>query len=137
MATSRRHNIRIEQGATWRLEVGWEDESGSPIDLTGWSARMQVREEHRGHAVVEWRWWQLVRWRWIVEWWRWFLQRRRRDVGRWRNLWRWVQQRQLVVKQLQQLDGVDDAIGQRFVEQWKRIGQWIGFRFRVEQLPPL
>jgi len=46
MATSRRHNIRIEQGATWRLEVGWEDESGSPIDLTGWSARMQIREEH-------------------------------------------------------------------------------------------
>lgn len=52
MATSRRHNIRIEQGATWRLEVGWEDESGSPIDLTGWSARMQVREEHASAAPL-------------------------------------------------------------------------------------
>ena len=52
MATSRRHNIAIEQGTTWRLEVGWEDESGSPIDLTGWTARMQVREDHASVASL-------------------------------------------------------------------------------------
>ncbi len=52
MATSRRHNITIEQGATWRLEVGWEDESGEPIDLSGWTARMQVREDHASDATL-------------------------------------------------------------------------------------
>jgi hypothetical protein len=52
---------------------------------------LEFLREHRGHAVVEWRRWQLLRWRWIVEWWRWLLQRRRRDVGRWWNVWRWVQ----------------------------------------------
>jgi len=52
MATSRRHNITLEQGATWRLEVRWEDESGSPVDLVGWTARMQVREEHSSQSAL-------------------------------------------------------------------------------------
>jgi hypothetical protein len=33
----------IEQGATWEQDVWWEDSDGNPIDLTGYTARMQAR----------------------------------------------------------------------------------------------
>lgn len=33
----------IEQGATWEQDVWWEDSNGNPIDLTGYTARMQAR----------------------------------------------------------------------------------------------
>jgi hypothetical protein len=38
-------NITIEQGATFRLECTWlvDDE---PVNLTGYTARLQVRESH-------------------------------------------------------------------------------------------
>ncbi len=41
-----KHNITIEQGADDTLEVTWEDDDGEPIDLTGYTARMQVRRTH-------------------------------------------------------------------------------------------
>jgi hypothetical protein len=40
------HNITIEQGATFRLNITWNDSNGSPINLTGYTARMQVRKKH-------------------------------------------------------------------------------------------
>lgn len=36
--------IRVEQGATWRRVLTLKDASGAPVDLTGYTARMQVRE---------------------------------------------------------------------------------------------
>lgn len=39
-----RHNIVIEQGATFPLHISWKDPAGDPIDLTGYRVRMQVRE---------------------------------------------------------------------------------------------
>lgn len=39
-----KHNIVIEQGATFPLYVTWNDPDGSPIDLTGARVRLQVRQ---------------------------------------------------------------------------------------------
>lgn len=36
-------HITIEQGATFDPVMTWRDETGEPIDLTGYSARMQIR----------------------------------------------------------------------------------------------
>jgi hypothetical protein len=38
------HNLTIEQGATFRRVITWKNSSGTAINLTGFSARMQVRE---------------------------------------------------------------------------------------------
>lgn len=40
-----KHNIVIEQGATFPLYIAWKDPSGNPIDLTGYRIRMQVRQD--------------------------------------------------------------------------------------------
>jgi len=37
------YDIYIEQGATFRLSFVWKDSNGSPIDLRGCTARMQLR----------------------------------------------------------------------------------------------
>lgn len=37
------YDLSIEQGATWVLSLVWRDSDEEPIDLTGYSARMQVR----------------------------------------------------------------------------------------------
>jgi hypothetical protein len=38
------YNATIEKGATYNLSVTYKDATGSPVDLTGWTVRMQVRE---------------------------------------------------------------------------------------------
>lgn len=40
------HNITIEQGATFQLNLLWKDSLNAPINLTGYTARMQVRKKH-------------------------------------------------------------------------------------------
>lgn len=37
-------DLIFEQGATFTQNFQWVDENGTPIDLTGYSARMQVRD---------------------------------------------------------------------------------------------
>lgn len=39
-----KHNIVIEQGATFPLYITWKDPQGVPIDLTGYRIRMQIRQ---------------------------------------------------------------------------------------------
>lgn len=41
--TAAQHDIAIEQGATFRLNLVWKDSNDVPVDLTGYIARMQVR----------------------------------------------------------------------------------------------
>ncbi len=36
--------IRVEQGSTWRRVLTVKNDDGTPVNLTGYSARMQVRE---------------------------------------------------------------------------------------------
>ena len=38
------YDLKIEKGATFQLTLTWKDEDGDPIDLTGFTARMQVRD---------------------------------------------------------------------------------------------
>ena len=40
-----KHNIYIEQGATWSLPLRWQDADELPIDLTSFTARMHLRKK--------------------------------------------------------------------------------------------
>lgn len=46
------YDIEIEKGATFSLVLTWKDENGSPIDLTGYSAKMQVRSSPTATDVI-------------------------------------------------------------------------------------
>lgn len=46
------YDIIIEQGADWRLVLTWKDEAGAPVNLTGYTARMQVRETYASKVKV-------------------------------------------------------------------------------------
>jgi hypothetical protein len=41
------YDIHIDQGATWTLQLTWKDTSGTPINLTGYTARMQIRKDFK------------------------------------------------------------------------------------------
>jgi hypothetical protein len=45
MATAQ--NFDMDQGAYWSQDLLWEDENGDPVDLTGYTARMQIRRRVR------------------------------------------------------------------------------------------
>ena len=52
MALGNTFNITINQGATFELTVTWKDSAGTAINLTGYSARMQVRETYSSTTSV-------------------------------------------------------------------------------------
>ena len=40
------YNATIDQGATWSVTVLYKDSAGAPINLTGYTAAMQVRQNY-------------------------------------------------------------------------------------------
>ena len=46
-----KYSFIIEQGATTKFQIDWTDESGNPIDLTGYHARMQVRPSVESNTI--------------------------------------------------------------------------------------
>lgn len=46
------YDITVEQGATFRLEATWKDSTGNPVNLTGYSARMQIRETYESEDII-------------------------------------------------------------------------------------
>jgi hypothetical protein len=46
------YDMVCEQGATFQRSLVWQDETESPINLTGYSARMQVRPSIKSTEVV-------------------------------------------------------------------------------------
>lgn len=48
-----RYDITLEQGATFDLPLRYRAPSGTPVDLTGYSAKMQVREAPASAVLVE------------------------------------------------------------------------------------
>lgn len=48
-----RYDITLEQGATFDLPLRYRAPSGNAVNLTGYSARMQVREAPASPVVVE------------------------------------------------------------------------------------
>jgi hypothetical protein len=45
-------NLEVEQGATFRKRLTWKA-AGVPVDLTGYSARMQVRADYGAPLLLE------------------------------------------------------------------------------------
>ena len=46
-------SLRVEQGATYRLNASWKYASGEMRDLSsGWSARMQIRAKKLGEVAL-------------------------------------------------------------------------------------
>jgi hypothetical protein len=46
------YDITIEQGATFQMSLTWKDSTGSPVNLTGYSARMQVRSSYESEDTL-------------------------------------------------------------------------------------
>ena len=47
-----RTNLNIEQGATWRRTLSLTDDIGSGIDLTEFTAKMQIRDDFQGTLYI-------------------------------------------------------------------------------------
>jgi len=52
MAIAGIYNITMDQGAQWTLTVQYDNNNGTPIDLTGYTARMQVRPKFGSDNAV-------------------------------------------------------------------------------------
>lgn len=52
MALGNTFDITINQGETFQLTLTWKDSAGTAIDLTGYSARMQVRETYSSSSTI-------------------------------------------------------------------------------------
>lgn len=48
-----RHNIEIHQGASFAIGFSHLDSERTPVDLTGWTARMQVRVNVGGKVLAD------------------------------------------------------------------------------------
>ncbi|WP_396180133.1 hypothetical protein [Flavobacterium sp.] len=46
------YNFEIEQGATLARPIVWKDGNGVPVNLTGYSAKMQVRQNTSSQEVL-------------------------------------------------------------------------------------
>lgn len=46
------YNTVIDQGADWFLNVTWEDVAGEPIDITGYTAALQLRTSPLARTVA-------------------------------------------------------------------------------------
>lgn len=46
------YNILIEQGATFIRTLVWRDSDGNLIDVTGFTARMQIRSKQSSSTVI-------------------------------------------------------------------------------------
>ncbi len=47
------HNLTIERGATYTQRLTWKDPAGTAINLTGYTARMQLRPRIGGPVLIE------------------------------------------------------------------------------------
>lgn len=50
--TAATRNFVIEQGATFKQRIVWKDSSSVPVNLTGYSARMQARRSKTATEVL-------------------------------------------------------------------------------------
>lgn len=47
-----RYNFLIEQGATFQLDLQYKDSNNNPINLTGYSGRLQIRQTLPSPTVI-------------------------------------------------------------------------------------
>ena len=53
MATAGIYDITIDQGATWNLEVQWQDSTGTGVNMTGYDVRAQIRTNYASKGGTE------------------------------------------------------------------------------------
>lgn len=53
MITAAVKNYIIDQGSEWRRSIRLQQPSGDPVDLTGCTARMQIRRAVEGEIIAE------------------------------------------------------------------------------------
>lgn len=46
------YDITIEQGATFQMNLTWKDSTGAAVNITGYTARMQVRENYEAESTL-------------------------------------------------------------------------------------
>lgn len=46
------YDITVEQGATFQLNITWKNPDTTPVNLTGYTARMQIREKHSSTTAL-------------------------------------------------------------------------------------
>lgn len=46
------YNFTMDQGSTWTLSLIYKDPNGDPIDLTGYTAKMQLRSKSNSSTAV-------------------------------------------------------------------------------------
>jgi hypothetical protein len=47
-----KYNFIIEQGSTTSFEIQYKDDSNNPIDLTGYSGRMQIKSDYSDNTPI-------------------------------------------------------------------------------------
>ena len=52
MALGNRYDLEIKQGATLSLTATWKDSSGTAVNLTGYTARLQVRATYDSSSTI-------------------------------------------------------------------------------------
>ena len=52
MALGNRYDLEIKQGATLSLTATWKDSAGTAINLTNYTARMQVRATYDSSSTI-------------------------------------------------------------------------------------
>ncbi len=52
MAIAGIYNFTLDQGSTWTLQIVYKDSNGNPINLTGYTAEMQVRRKFDSDTAV-------------------------------------------------------------------------------------
>jgi hypothetical protein len=50
--TAGRYNMNVDQGATFERVITWNDSAGNPVNLGGYTARMQVRQRFVSPTTV-------------------------------------------------------------------------------------
>jgi hypothetical protein len=46
------YDFNVDQGATFTATITWSDENGDPVNLTGYTARMQLRPDVTSSTVT-------------------------------------------------------------------------------------
>lgn len=46
------YDFYVEQGATYQLDITWKQPDGTPVNLTGYTARMQFRRNKRATEIL-------------------------------------------------------------------------------------
>jgi hypothetical protein len=53
MSKPQHHDFHIKQGEDWTISIKFKDNNRLPKTITGYSAKMQLRETYSGNQIIE------------------------------------------------------------------------------------